>query len=182
MTKRKTNTLGTPENTPTMRRYLHRLHMLHFVIIMVRMEHTEWLDQLIAPLSRRTAAHRIGVNDSTITRQLQRGSLSPEMVIALCRAFNRSPIEGLVETGYLYPHEMDMPSVKLALRNATNSQILDEINRRSDPEARELFTADNDSDVIDIADHNNVYDLHNAPRVADESPTEPEGNFDDYHP
>lgn len=61
------------------------------------------------------------------------------MVIALCRGYNRSPVTGLIETGYLQEWEAENVGIPFALHNASNQQILDEIMRRSDPEALYLF-------------------------------------------
>ena len=159
------------------------------------MEHNEWIGQLIGEDSYRTAAAKIDSNGSTITRQLQRGALSPEMVIALCRAYDHPAVEGLVETGYLFPHEVETPGVNLVLPKATNRQLLEEINRRSDPEARHLFTATDDHDVVDLDEDAEVFEF--APpttpaveqrpydngmpddAVADSSP-EVGGTLDDY--
>ncbi|AKK07470.1 hypothetical protein CMUST_15910 (plasmid) [Corynebacterium mustelae] len=74
------------------------------------------------------------------------------MVIALCRSYGRSPITGLIENGYIHEHETDGIGIEYALRKATNQQILDEILKRSDPEARLLFTNDADPNVIDLAE------------------------------
>lgn len=162
------------------------------------MDHNEWIEQLIGEDSFRTAAQKISSNGSTITRQLQKGKLSPEMVIALCRAYDRPAVEGLVQTGYLYPHEVETPGVTLTLPKATNRQLLDEINRRSDPEARHLFTNTDDHDVVDLDDDADVFEFaprgstptvrpqqHNtgipADAVADSSP-EIGGTLDDLDP
>ena len=123
------------------------------------MDHNEWIGQLIGEDSFRTAAQKISSNGSTITRQLQKGKLSPEMVIALCRAYDRPAVEGLVQTGYLYPHEVETPGVTLTLPKATNRQLLDEINRRSDPEARHLFTNTDDHEVVDLDDDADVFEF-----------------------
>lgn len=61
------------------------------------------------------------------------------MVIALCRGYNHSPVTGLIETGYLNEWETDGVGIPFALRKASNQQLLDEIIRRSDPEALYLF-------------------------------------------
>ena len=130
-----------------------------------------WLDDLIQPDSRRTAAGKADYSQSTLSRQLDRGYLRPEMVIALCRAYGRSPVTGLVETGYIEPYETEGVSIPFALEQATNRQILDEIMRRSDPEARHLFGAD--EDTIGLADDAEVFEFPNrnvAPRGDDEMP------------
>lgn len=103
------------------------------------MNFTEWLTQLIGEDSQRAASAKSGMAESTLSRQLSRGSLRPEMVIALCRGYGRSPVTGLIETGYLQEWEAEGVSIPYALRNASNRQLLDEIMKRSDPEANYLF-------------------------------------------
>ena len=130
----------------------------------------DWFNQLTGDDPQRVAAKKAGLIESTLSRQISRGTFRPEMVIALCRGYDRSPVTGLVETGYLQPWELDGVSVPYALREATNEQLLDEIMRRSDPEARELFTADEDDAVVDI--DNNIVEF---PSVSDPAGTIPKG-------
>lgn len=103
------------------------------------MDFHAWLLELIGDDSQRTASTKSGMAESTLSRQLSRGSLRPEMVIALCRGYNHSPVTGLIETGYLNEWETDGVGIPFALRKASNQQLLDEIMRRSDPEALYLF-------------------------------------------
>lgn len=117
------------------------------------MDFETWLTELIGEDTRRTASSKAGMAESTLSRQLSRGRLSPEMVIALCRAYDRSPVAGLIETGYINDYELHGPDVEVALREATNEQLLDEIMRRSDPQARYLFGNEGDDDVIGLAPH-----------------------------
>lgn len=112
-----------------------------------------WLDNLIGDDTRATASKKADYAQSTISRQLSRGYLRPETVIALCRAYDRSPVSGLIETGYINDYELHGPDVEVALREATNEQLLDEIMRRSDPQARYLFGNEGDDDVIGLAPH-----------------------------
>lgn len=109
------------------------------------MNFEQWLDDLIGSESRANAAKRAGYAQSTISRQLSRKYLRPETVIALCRAFNRSPVQGLIETEYINGYEVQGPDVAIALSKATNQQLLDEIMKRSDPQARYLFGGDEDT-------------------------------------
>ena len=46
------------------------------------------------------------------------------MVIALCRAYDRSPVQGLIETEYINDYEVQGPDVAIALEKATNKQLL----------------------------------------------------------
>ena len=116
------------------------------------MDINEWIKGLIGEDSYRAAAVKADTTGPTITRQLQKGHLSPEMVIALCRAYDRSPVQGLVETGYINEYEVQGVDLAIALHDATNEQLLNEIMRRSDPQARYLFGADGDSTVVDLDD------------------------------
>lgn len=101
-----------------------------------------WFNDLTKGASLREAAQKSGISKSTLSRNLDSGSMTPETVIALCRGYDRSPVTGLIETGYLRKWETEGVSIPYALEQATNQQLLDEILRRSDPEARELFGAD----------------------------------------
>ena len=130
-----------------------------------------WFDRLIGDDTQRVAAQKAGLVESTLSRQISRKTFRPEMVIALCRAYGRSPVTGLIETGYIEPWETEGVSVPFALEQATNRQLLDEIMRRSDPEARHLFGAD--EDTIGLADDAEVFEFpppNVAPRGDDEMP------------
>ncbi|MFW9214215.1 hypothetical protein ACOJA0_03455 [Corynebacterium amycolatum] len=100
---------------------------------------TAWLKELAGADTQKTISQKSGVKESTLSRQLSRGTFRPEMVIALCRGYNHSPVTGLIETGYLNEWETDGVGIPFALRKASNQQLLDEIMRRSDPEALYLF-------------------------------------------
>lgn len=167
------------------------------------MEHNAWIADLIGEDTRRTASSKAGMSESTLSRQLSRGTLRPEMVIALCRAYDRKPVDGLVETGYLQPWEIEGVGIDAAIDQATNKQLLDGIMRRSDPESRYLFGLDDDVINPKMDDRNNVVDLrpdtpddttpdqgeYDEPTpdvrpleyVADSSDTEPEEGDDDFH-
>lgn len=159
------------------------------------MEFETWLDELIGEDTRRTAASKADYSQSTISRQLDRGYLRPEMVIALCRAYDRSPVTGLIETGYIERWEAEGVAIPYALEEATNQQLLDEILRRSDPEARTLFGAD--EDTIGLAEDATVFELPVThvgtvedddgevmpfDAVADSSPEEGDGDPAAYEP
>lgn len=109
-----------------------------------------WIAALIAPDTLRAASEKIGLSHSTVTRQLSRDTLTPVTVIALCRAYGKSPVDGLVETGYLRREETGDVGVDFALDRASNRELLDAVLRRSDPEAVHLFGRD--AGVINPAD------------------------------
>ena len=145
------------------------------------MELNNWFKALTGSASIREAADKVGTSKSTLSRQLDRGTLSPEMVIALCRAYGKSPITGLVENGYLNDYETEGAGIPFALKKATNIQILHELTRRSDPEARILFHGDGREDVIDLEDYESPTDYVGGVRyAADKREPEPSEGDDDY--
>ena len=121
-----------------------------------------WLEELVTPDSLRAAAAKSNIAVSTLSRQ--QDSLPPEMVIALCRAYDRSPVQGLIETGYINDYEVEGPDVAIALDKATNQQLLDQVMKRSDPHARYLFGAD--EDTIGLSPHltavSDASDIHDG--------------------
>lgn len=153
------------QTTPAMSCNLHLLHRLHIATNMQFMNFETWLNGLIGDDTRATASKKAAYAQSTISRQLSRGYLRPETVIALCRAYDHSPVAGLIETGYINDYEIHGPDIEIALREATNEQLLDEIMRRSDPQARYLFGNEGDDDTIGLAPH-----LTPVPEVMDEMP------------
>lgn len=173
---------NTPGFTPDMWFHLP-LRVNTKCTIVFSMSHNEWLAATIRPDSIRAASQRIDLAPTTITRQLQRGGLSPEVVIALCRAYGQNPVDGLVETGFLRPHEAEHAGLTRDLGDATNRQLLDEILNRSDPEATELFGGE--GNVIDLSPRFTTPAMNDDTPdafVADHSPTEPEPGDDDYGP
>lgn len=155
-----------PTASPSTLFGLHILHMTahcNIVNVMNENSHEQWLLELIGSDSMRTAAQKSKYAQTTISRQLSRGYLRPEMVIALCRAYDHSPVAGLIEIGYINDYEIHGPDVEIALHEATNEQLLDEIMRRSDPQARYLFGNDGDDNAIGLAPHlTPVSDAHGS--------------------
>lgn len=127
-----------------------------------------WLTDLISPDSRRVAAQKIGIAESTLSRQLSRGKILPETVIELCRAYGRLPGRGLIETGYLQPWEVEGASNAFNADNLTNQELLDAMLRRSDPESRYLFGGEGQDDVIGLspnATNAQVFEFPSSPTV-----------------
>lgn len=67
--------------------------------------HTKWLQRLTNGDSGRAVAIKAGVSVATTNRQISRGEISAENVIAISRAYGQSPVEALAQTGYLTQDE-----------------------------------------------------------------------------
>lgn len=97
-------------------------------------EHKEWFENLTKNASGRAAADLAGISPATVNRQLARNTLSAETVIALARAYGRSPVRALLETGYLLPEETGMPTPEELLQSLSDQQVIADVARRIDSE------------------------------------------------
>ncbi|WP_165164946.1 hypothetical protein [Corynebacterium qintianiae] len=104
---------------------------------------------------------------------MKRDETTAEYAITIARAYDVNPIDALIDLGIIEERELKRASARYNGQRMTNQELLDEIMRRSDPEAVYLFGGG--ADIIDISDTH----LH---AVADESPEEGGGYPDDYEP
>jgi transcriptional regulator with XRE-family HTH domain len=89
-----------------------------------------------------------GIDQSSISRW-QRGTITPraEAVVALARAYGRSPVEALVAAGYLSSSELgvvELTTLTGDLSGASIDSLLSEIRRRvlsADPEHAQSWPA-----------------------------------------
>lgn len=90
----------------------------------------------------RDAAKKAGFNQSAFTRWKNGAKADPDFVVKFARAFSLNVLEALAEAEFITEDEANLREVTVdgpALSDATNKQLLDEIMRRSDPEALYLF-------------------------------------------
>lgn len=138
------------------------------------MTETRWwryLQGLMDGQTQQEAADRAGISKSNFTRWKQGARADPDFVVKIARSYGTNVLKALLEAEFITEQEAGLRTVQLGgpgLQQATNQQILDEIMRRSDPEARALFTAAGDPDTVDIDDEAEVYDLDSRRR--DEMP------------
>lgn len=140
----------------------------------------EWFSRLTAGDTQKVAAKKAGVIESTLSRQLSRGTFRPELVIALCRGYDYPPVDGLIETGYLHAHEVGSETpIRVALESASNRQILEELLRRSDPEAQAMFGS-TENGLVGIAPDAEPLPPRGHPTTDSESSMTVIGEPDDY--
>lgn len=156
------------------------------------MELQEWITALPGSPTVSQAADHAGVSKATFLRHAKKGETTAEYAVAISRAYDVNEVETLVSLGFITAEAVDDYGVVQALEQATNRQILDEIMRRSDPEARHLFGAD--EDTIGLADDAEVFELPNRnvrpvsddevpfDAVADSSSEEGDGDPGSYEP
>jgi transcriptional regulator with XRE-family HTH domain len=84
--------------------------------------------------AQKEIANATGIDQSSISRW-QRGTNNPraEAVVALARAYGRSPVEALVAAGYLLSDELgvvELTTLTGDLRSASIDSLLSELRRR----------------------------------------------------
>ena len=107
-------------------------------------------------MTMRDAAKQAGFNQSAFTRWKNGAKADPDFVVKFARAFHLNVLEALVEAEFITENEANLTEVTVggpALADATNEQLLDEILRRSDPQARYLFGNEGDEDTIGLTPH-----------------------------
>jgi hypothetical protein len=162
-------------------KFLHRCVRVSKV---VHMDHKEWLKVATDGASFREVGRKIGVSDSVISQQLRRGRLLSETVIAICRAYDQSPIQGLVSTGYLTLDEVDLERSTGETKWLTGRELVQELAARLDLDTarfKEATLQESNKNVSEIHAHRkkNSYDegipvFDYAPHeyAADSSPEE----------
>ncbi|MFW9228613.1 helix-turn-helix domain-containing protein [Corynebacterium striatum] len=146
------------------------------------MTSTRWwryIEPVISDMTMRDAAKQAGFNQSAFTRWKNGAKADPDFVVKFARAFHLNVLEALVEAEFITEKEAKLKQITVggpSLTNATNEQLLDEIMRRSDPQARYLFGNEGDDDVIGLAPHltpvSDASDSMPLSAVADDSPDE----------
>lgn len=91
---------------------------------------TEWFTRLIGEDSVNAAAGRAQINQSTLSRQLNAGRLSPEMVVPLARAYGADVIDALVIHGLISPKDVRLHDVRVELARIPDKELADEVWRR----------------------------------------------------
>ncbi|SBS77288.1 hypothetical protein MHPYR_400059 [uncultured Mycobacterium sp.] len=117
----------------------------------VRVADAMWWQYVVTVTGNATQkdiAATTGIDQSSISRW-QRGANTPhaKAVIALARAYNRSPVEALVAAGYLSSTELgvvELTTLTGDLTRASIDALLSEIRRRvlaANPESTRLWPA-----------------------------------------
>lgn len=117
------------------------------------MELQEWLNTLPGSPTVSQAADHSGISKATLLRHAKSGKTTAEFTISISRTYEVNEVESLLALGFISRSAIDEYGVEATLEGATNQQLLDEIMRRSDPEARYLFGNDGDDDAIGLAPH-----------------------------
>lgn len=80
--------------------------------------------------SVRAWARKAGVEPTTLLRQMARGEIKPQTLVAICRAYGIPFLRAFVAAGYITQGEADNAGVHGALEDATDRQLVEEMLRR----------------------------------------------------
>lgn len=101
------------------------------------MDTLEWLSAVSQGDSRNMVATKAGLYAATLNKQVARGHLSPEVVVAIARAYDVPVLDGLVVCGLITEdeaHLRDRLSLPAALKEASDAELLREVLDRVDHE------------------------------------------------
>lgn len=108
-----------------------------------------YLDRATGGKSLRSIAAEVGMEQSTLSRQLS-GEVKVQTVVEICRAFKLPMVEAFVAAGFITQDEAGSMEVESALRAATDRQLIMELLRRVDAkEAGPEITEPVDESVLD---------------------------------
>lgn len=85
-----------------------------------------WLEQQTGETKRQMAL-KLGHTPSTFNRNIE----SPEIIIAVCRAYGINPLHGLMAAGLIDQNEIDEAAATTALHEIPESKLLEEVLRRA---------------------------------------------------
>lgn len=93
----------------------------------------EWFSSTIGNDAIAEVGLKAGIVKTTIWRQFNNDlNFTAENVILIARAYHKDPVEALVAFDYLRDDERGTASLRAALKNATNDDLLTEIAARLD--------------------------------------------------
>lgn len=93
----------------------------------------EWFSSTIGNDTIAEVGLKAGIVKTTIWRQFNNDlNFTAENVILIARAYHKDPVEALVAFDYLREDERGAASLRAALKNATNDDLLTEIAARLD--------------------------------------------------
>lgn len=108
------------------------------------MNSVAWMWDIAHGDTRNAVAERAGIVQSTLNRQIDKGELKPEMVVAIARAYGAPILPGLVACGLITEQEAAIKarsdSILEALAKAEDADLVREVLRRIEDDGAELHT------------------------------------------
>ncbi len=90
----------------------------------------EWYAATVGDASVNAVATRADIVQTTLARQIKAQSLSPEVIVAVARAYGRDVLDALVLAGLISREDIRAHGVHRALSDAFDAEIAAEVVRR----------------------------------------------------
>lgn len=94
------------------------------------MDIREWYEKVTNGDSGNQVAEKAGISQSTLSRQVNSGRFSAEVVVAVARRYGASPIRGLIILGLVTREEFEKEIRAVQLSEYTDGEIVEEVARR----------------------------------------------------
>lgn len=91
------------------------------------MDIMKWFRTVTQGDSVNAAAKAAGLNQPTLSRQVNAGTLSPESVVAIARAYDADPLEGLIILGLITEDDVKRHGAAVILSDLTDKMLADEV-------------------------------------------------------
>lgn len=140
----------------------------------------EWLNNLPNSPTASQAADKAKVSKATFLRHQKKGMTTAEYAIAIARAFDVNEVLALRDLGFITDKAVRNASSVIDLHKVTNQQLLDEVLRRSDPEAVRLF-GDPTGEAIDYEPIDELAQRRESKSAPRDMPLDAIADSSDYH-
>ena len=90
----------------------------------------DWLAEVAPGVSENEVARRVGLVQSTLSRQLRADAVPPENVVAIAREYGASPVSGLVAIGLIAEDEVRRAAGMVGIEDVTDEDLVAEVLRR----------------------------------------------------
>lgn len=91
------------------------------------MDIMKWFRTVTQGDSVNAAAKAAGINQPTLSRQVKANTLSPDSVVAIARAYDADPIEGLMILGLISEGDVRRHGASVILADLTDKMLADEV-------------------------------------------------------
>lgn len=89
----------------------------------------EYVERITRGASQTAIAERAGLSQSAVNRW-RSATPKPETVAALARAYDRPVLEAFVAAGFLTKEDASLTEVRVAARDLTDDEFVEEMRRR----------------------------------------------------
>ncbi|MFC9761694.1 hypothetical protein [Rhodococcus jostii] len=90
----------------------------------------QWLEGVVGDDSNRLTAKKANIEQSSLLKRRKSLKVTADDIILIARAYNKDPIQALVETGFLAESEVKGSGIVSDIADVSDFVLLSEISRR----------------------------------------------------